>query len=197
MTNSYCYFFCSVYAGFSSWLNWSYSNDIAKDLFIFWLHHAACRILVLKPGTVIILNKHNICSIAKSCSGLWDSMDCSIPGFPVHCLSVCSNSCPLSRWCYLTISSSAAPFSFCLQSFLASGSFPMSWVFASGDQSIGTSASVLPMNILDWFPLGLTGFISLLSKVLSRVFSSTIVQKASILRCATPMLNPNDPLEPQ
>ena len=79
--------------------------------------------------------------------------------------------------CYLTISSSAAPFSFCLQSFPVSGSFPVSWLFASGGQSIGASASVLPMNIEDWFPLGLTGLISLQSKGLSRVFSDTTVQK--------------------
>ena len=73
---------------------------------------------------------------------------------------VCSNSRPLSQWCYLTISSSAAPFS-CPQSFPASGSFPKSWLFTSGGQNIGASASVLPMNIQGWFPLGLTGFISL------------------------------------
>ena len=76
---------------------------------------------------------------------------------------VCSNSCPLSRWCHPTISSSVVPFS-CLQSSPASGSFPMSWLFASGGQSIGSSASVLPMNIQGWFPLGLTGLISLLSR---------------------------------
>ena len=64
----------------------------------------------------------------------------------------CSNSCPLSRWCHPTISSSAVPFSSCLQSFPASGSFLMSWLFESGGQSIGASASVLPMNIQDWFP---------------------------------------------
>ena len=69
------------------------------------------------------------------------------------------------------------PFSSCLQSFPASGSFPMSWLFTSGGQSIGASASVLPMNIQDWFPLGLTGLISLLSKGLSRVFSSITVQR--------------------
>ena len=73
----------------------------------------------------------------------------------------CSNSCPLSQWCHPTISSSVIPFSSCLQSFPASGSFPMSNFFASGGQSIETSASasVLPMNIQDWFPLGLTGLI--------------------------------------
>ena len=83
------------------------------------------------------------------------------------------NSCPFSLWCHPTISSSVVPFSSCLQSFPASGSFPMSCLFASGSQSIGASASasawVLPMNIQDWFPLKLTGLISLLSKGLSRL----------------------------
>ena len=88
---------------------------------------------------------------------------------------VCSNSCPLSEWCYLTISSSATLFSFCLQSFPASGSFPVSQLSASGGQSIGASASasIFLMNIHGWFPLGLTGFIFLQSKGLSRVFSTT------------------------
>ena len=91
----------------------------------------------------------------------------------------CSNSCPLSQWCHLTISSSVTPFSSRFQSFPASGSFPMSQFFASGGQSIGVSASasVLPRNIQDWFPLGLTGWISLPSKGFSRVFFNTTVQK--------------------
>ena len=91
---------------------------------------------------------------------------------------VCSDSCPLN-WCHPTISSSVIPFSSCPQSFPASGSFPMSRLFASGGQSIGASvsASVLPMSIQDWFPLGWTGLISLLSKGLSKVFSNTTVQK--------------------
>ena len=91
----------------------------------------------------------------------------------------CSNSCPLSQRCHPTISSSVITFSSCLQSFPASGSFLMSQVIASGGQSIGVSASasVLPMNIQDWFPLGLTDLISLQSKGLSRVFSNTTVQK--------------------
>ena len=103
------------------------------------------------------------------------------------CLSlsprVCSNSCPLSQWYQPTILSSVAPLSSCPQSFPASRAFPMSQFFASGGQIIGvlTSASVLPMNIWSWFPLGLTGLISLLSKVLSRVFSSTAVRKHQIL----------------
>ena len=90
-----------------------------------------------------------------------------------------SNSCPLSQWCHPTISSSVVPFSSRLQSFPASESFQMSQLFASGGQSIGVSAStsVLPMNIQCWFPLGWTGWISLLSKGLSRVFSNTTVQK--------------------
>ena len=89
---------------------------------------------------------------------------------------VCSNSCSLSRWCHPTISSSVTHFS-CHQSFPASGSFPVSWLFASGSQSNGASASVLTMNIQGWFPSGLTGMISLLSKGLSRVFSITTVWK--------------------
>ena len=90
-----------------------------------------------------------------------------------------SNSCPLNWWCHPTVSLSVVPFSSCLQSFPASGSFPMSRFFASDGQSIGASASasVLPMNIQDWFPLGLTDLICLQSKGLSRVFSNTTVQK--------------------
>ena len=103
------------------------------------------------------------------------------------CLSptprVYSNSCPSSRWCHPTISSSVDPFSSHLQSFPASGPFPMSQFFTSGGQSIGASASasVLPMNIQDWSPLGWTGWISLQSKGLSRVFSNTTVQKHQFL----------------
>ena len=100
----------------------------------------------------------------------------------------CSNSCPLSRWCHLFISSLhllSPSFSFCPQSFPASGFFPMSPFFASGGQSIGISAStsVLPINIQDWFPLGLTGLISLQSKGLSRVFSNHS-SKTSIIQCS-------------
>ena len=89
------------------------------------------------------------------------------------------NSAPLSRWCHPIFSSSVVPFSSCPQSFPASGSFPVSQLFASGGQRTGASAStsVLPMNIQDWSPLGWTGWISLQSKGLSRVFSNTIVQK--------------------
>ena len=100
------------------------------------------------------------------------------PPWPSPGPGVYSNSCPLSRWCHPTISSSVVPFSSCLLSFPASGSFQMSQFFTSGGQSIGVSASasVLPMNIQDWFSW-CTGWISLQSKGLSRVFSNTTVQK--------------------
>ena len=92
---------------------------------------------------------------------------------------VCSNSCPLGWWCHPTISSSVTLFSSCPQPFLASDSFPMNWLFASGGQRIGASASasVLPVDIQGWFPRGLMGLISLQIKGLSRVFFSTTVRK--------------------
>ena len=117
-------------------------------------------------------------SVAQSCLTLWHPVNvrppCPSPTPRVH-----PNSCPLSRWCHPTISSSVISFSSCPQSFPASGSFQMSQFFTSGGQSIGVSAlaSVLPMNTQDWSPLGWTGWISLQSKGLSRVFSNTTVQK--------------------
>ena len=101
------------------------------------------------------------------------------PPCPSPSPGACSVSCPLSQWCHPTISSYVIPFSSCLLSFPESGSFPMSGLFTSGSQNIGASASasVLPMNIQGWFPLRLTGLISLLSKGLSRDFSNTTVQK--------------------
>ena len=101
------------------------------------------------------------------------------PPCPSPTPAVYSNSCPLSQWCHPAISSSVVPFSSCLQSFPASGFFQMNRHFASDSQSIvaSASASVLPMNIQDWFPLGCTGWISLQSKGLSRVFSNTAIQK--------------------
>ena len=133
------------------------------------------------PRTVI---KHIQCnqSVQFSCSVL---SDCLQPHGLQHarppCLSpthrVYTNSCPSSWWCHPIISSSVVPFSSCLQSFPASGSFPRNQVFASGGQNIAVSASasVLPMNIQDWFPLGWTCWIPLQSKGLSRVFSNTAV----------------------
>ena len=101
------------------------------------------------------------------------------PPCPSPAPGVYPNSCPSSRWCHPAISSSVVPFSSCPQSLQASGSFPMSQLFACGGQSIGVSASasVLSMNTQDWSPLGWTGWISLQSKGLSRVFSNTTVQK--------------------
>ena len=108
---------------------------------------------------------------------------------PTH---VYPNSCPLSQWCYQTISSSVISFSFCHQSFPASVSFPMSQFFTSDGQNIGASASlsVLPMNIHGWFPSGWTGLISLLSKGLARVPSSSTVRKHQFFG-AQPSWRPN------
>ena len=125
-------------------------------------------------------NQIQFSSVAQSCLTLCNPMHCSTPGFPVHHqLPELAQTCPLRQGCHWTISSSVIPFSSCLLSFPASGSFLMSQFFASGGQSIGASASAsaLPVNIQNWFPLGLTGLISLRSKGLSRVFSNTTVQK--------------------
>ena len=124
-------------------------------------------------------------SVVQSCPTLCDPMNCSTPGSPVHHqlpeltqTHLCLLTSVESWWCHPTISSSVVAFS-CPLSFPASGSFPMSQLFASGGQSTGVSAStsVLPMNTQDWFPLGWTDWISLQSKGLSRVFSDTTVQK--------------------
>ena len=140
----------------------------------------------LKAGTFCILSFHHLVpqfsSVTQACLTLCNPMDCSILGFPiphqlpeptqthVHCVG---------DGCDPTISSSVTPFSSRLQSFPASGSFQMSQFFVSGGQSIGASASasVLPVNIQDWSPLGWTGWISLQSKGPSRVFSNTTAQK--------------------
>ena len=119
-------------------------------------------------------------SATQSCLTFCDPMDCSPPGLPVHhqLPELAQTHVHWVGWCHRTISSSVVPFS-CLQTFPASGSFPMSQFFASDGQSIGVSAStsVLPINIQDWFPLGWTGWISLHSKGLWKVFSNTTVQK--------------------
>ena len=118
-------------------------------------------------------------SVAQSCPTRCDLMYYSTPGFPVHHQLLESTQTHVHWVCYAIKSSSVVPFSSCPQSFLASGSFQMSELFTSGGQSIGVSAStsVLPVNIYDWFPLGWTGWISLPSKGLSRVFSNTTGQK--------------------
>ena len=124
------------------------------------------------------------CSVAKSYPILWPhTLQHTWLLCPSLSLGVCSNSCPLNRWCHPTISFSVTPFASFTQSFPASGSFPISWLCTSGGQSIGASvlASVLPVSIQGWFPLGWTGWISLLAKGLSRVFSSTAIQNHQFL----------------
>ena len=136
------------------------------------------------PQNKLIICVVVVVSVQFSCSVMSDSLQPhglqdARPPCPSPTPGVYSNSCPSSRWCHPTISSSVIPFSSCLQFFPASESFPMSQFFASGGQSVGVSAStsVLPMKSQDWSPLGWTGWISLLSKGLSRVFSNTTVQK--------------------
>ena len=129
--------------------------------------------LILHPG-------QQGCSVAQSCLTLRPhGLQHARPPCPSPTPGVCSNSCPLSQWCLPATASSIIPFSSYLQSFPASGSFPVSRLFPSGGQSIGASpsASVLPMNIQGWFPLGWTCLISLQPKGLSSVFSSTKIQK--------------------
>ena len=118
-------------------------------------------------ASIGIYSKVQFSSVTQSCLTLQlHGLQHASPTCPSPTPRVYSNSCPLSWWCHPTISSSVIPFSSCLQSFPASGSFPMTHLYASGGQSMGASASasVLPMNIQDWLPLGWTGWISLLSK---------------------------------
>ena len=133
---------------------------------------------------ILIINFARMVNSQFSCSAVSDSLwphRLQHPRLPCPSLTpgACSNSCPSRWWFHPTISSSVTFFPSHLQSFPASGSFPMSQFFTSGGQSIGVAAStsVLPVNTQDWFPLGLTGWISLQSKGLSRVFSNTTVQK--------------------
>jgi len=147
---------------------------------IFWNLHWC---LILKVHLRLVLLSHSVVPDSLQPHGLQHArLSC-----PSSSPRACSNPCPLSQWYHPMTSSSVAHFISCLQSFPASGSFQMSQIFASGGQSIGASASasVFPMSIQDWFPLGLTGFISLLFKEFSRVFSSTNSSKASIFQCST------------
>ena len=147
-----------------------------------------CRINFAAALTVIIVDLRMLVamvrfsSVAQSCLTLCDPMDCNMAGFLVHhqLPELAQTHVQLSWWCHPTISSSGIPFSSCLQSCPASGSFPMSQFFVSGGRSIGASASasVFPINIQCWFPLGFTGLISLQSEGLSRVFSNTTTFKS-------------------
>ena len=127
----------------------------------------------------LLLFSHTVASYSLRPHELWHAR----PPCPSPTPGVCSDSRPSCPWCHPTISSSVVPVSSCLQSFPASGSFPKSQVFRWGGQRIGASASasVLPMNGQGWSPLGLTGWLSLQSKELSRVFSNTTVQKHQLL----------------
>ena len=128
---------------------------------------------------LLLLFSHQVMS-----DSLWPhGLQHTRPLYPSPSLEVCPSSCPLNWWCHPTISSSVALFSSCLQSFPASGSFPMSQLFVSGSQSIGVSASVFPMSIQGWFPLELTSLIFLLSKGFSRIFLSPTVQKHKFFGC--------------
>ena len=135
---------------------------------------------IKKQISASILAQVLFSSVAQSCPTLWDPMNCSTPGLPVHHQLLESTQTHV-HWVSDAIqpSSSVVPFSSCPQPFPESGPFQVSQLFESGGQSIGVSAltSVLPMNTQDWSPLGWTGWISLQSKGLSRVFSNTIVQK--------------------
>ena len=141
------------------------NSDICYNWERLYRHHAKWRVQFSRSVTSDSLQTHGPQHARPPCSSPtpW----------------VYPNAGPLSQWCHPTISSSVVPFSSRLSSFPASGSFPMSQLFASGGQSIGVSdsGSVLPMNTQDWSPLGWTGWISLQSKGLSRVFSNTTVQK--------------------
>ena len=137
-----------------------------------------------RESTLKIIQNNDSSSVQFSCSIMSDSLwlhelQHARPPCPSPTPGVYPNPCPLSQWCHPTISSSVVPFSSCPQSFLTSGSFQMSQLFASGGHSIGVSAStsIPPMNTQDWSPLGWTGWISLQYKGLSRVFSNTTVQK--------------------
>ena len=185
----WCHFI--VWSKIILWHDWNSdicfnSIFILLDLLNSWNHNVFISTWDHKDSTYIYSKSMNLVliSVQFSHSVVSDSLQ---PHEPQHARPPCPsptprvhpNTCPLSWWCHPTISSSVIPFSSYPQSFPASRSFQVSQFFASGGQSIGVSASasVFPMNIQDWFPLGWTGWISLQSKGLSRVFSNTIVQK--------------------
>ena len=186
-------FSCSVLSnslrphGYLLWWWFSFSlqlNKICIFYFIFKIKVLLKQLVFLYVCQIFFLKISLGWQVQFSHSVLSDSLR---PHEPQHTRPPCPsptpgvhpNPCPLSRWCHPTILSSVVPFSSCPQTFPASGSFPRSQFFELGGQSIGVSvsASVPPVNIKDWFPLGLTGWDSLQSKGLSRVFSNTTVQK--------------------
>ena len=164
----------------TGWLNWTERTDNVNPCYLTINQSENCAGADHLPWDSSSLPLLLLFSGSVASDSLWprELQRARLP-HPSPSPGACSNSCPLSRWCHPTVSSSVVPFSSWLQSFPASGSFLMSQFFTSGGQSIGASASasVLPMNSQGWFPLRLTGLISLQSKGLSRVFSSTTVQK--------------------
>ena len=162
-----------------------FDSEKSLQLFVFGVYIQKYSFLFFTCVLLFILSVQ-FSSVAQSCLTFCDLMDHSNarPPCPSPTPRVYPNSCPSSWWCHPTISSYVVPFSSCPQSFPASGSFQMSQLFSSGGQTIGVSAStsVLPKNTQDWSPLGWTGWISLQSKGLARVFSNTTVQKHQFFR---------------
>ena len=158
---------------------YAYSFFLKRKIAFHWPEELYCISLVTNRWHIFVSMQSSSYSVQLSCVQLFATpWITACQACPSPTPGVYPNSCPLSRWCHPTISSSVVPFSF-HQYFPASGSFQMSEFFTSGGQNIevAASASVLPMNIQDWFPLGWTGWISLQSKGLSRVFSDITVQR--------------------
>ena len=203
----------------SSWLrNWTGVSSIAGRFFANWAIMGLNKCLItcfnqdgivqsiftiLKIFTVLPANSPHPPQLLATTDFFYclSSCCCSVvrpqglqharPPCPSPSPRACSNSCPMSQWCHPTILSSVVPFSFCLQSFPASGSLPMSWLFASGGQSIEAlaSPSLLPTYIQGWFPLGLIGWIFLVFKGLSRVSSSTTIWRHPLFRAQSSLLS--------
>ena len=178
-----CKFVNNIWGGDIWWVLTFFPINLIWKYLVLWLSIAKWRLTL----TLSALEHQSFCltsvqSLSRVQLFATPVLQHTGPPCPLPTPRLYSNSCPLSQWCHPAISSSVIPFSSCLQSFPASESFPVSQFFPSCGQRIGVSASasVLPMNIQDWFPLGWTGWISLQSKGLSRIFSNTTVQKHDI-----------------
>ena len=171
----------SFYNSFVFFLQSDKQKNSQHILMCIWLHLIICIGVQLLHNVVLISAIFLLCSVAKSCLTLCDFMDCSTPGFPI---TISRSLLKLMFFELVMLPNHLIlchPPSPLLSIFPSIRIFPMSQLFASGGQSIGASASMLPMNIQGWFPLGLTGLISLLSKGLSRVFCGTAPQKHQFL----------------